>query len=212
MTLGEMVERRRKSALDTRAAMLEAARQRFLRESYENVGLRDIARDVGVDVALVSRYFGSKEELFREVLRHDHGDNKFEIDVTPEELPAYLTHLFQEKDDVEDREHAERLIMVLRSASSPQAAAIGHDIIHNDVLDPLADLLGGGEEAQNRAGMAVLILLGGLVMRSIMCGHSDCDEPMPEDFRRRLLHVFRAAFEPLDAPAPSAKEPAEPVA
>lgn len=211
MTLGEMVERRRKSALKTRAAMLDAARQRFLRESYENVGLRDIARDVGVDVALVSRYFGSKEELFREVLRHDHDDHKFEIDVAPEELPAYLTHLFQEKDDEEDREHAERLIMVLRSASSPQAAAIGHDIIHNDVLDPLAELLGGGEEAQNRAGMAVLILLGGLVMRSIMCGHSDCDEPMPEDFRQRLLHVFRAALEPLDAPA-SAKEPAETVA
>ena len=59
----------KKSAAATREKLLASARQRFLRESYDNVGLRDIAADAGVDVALVGRYFGSKEQLFTEVLR-----------------------------------------------------------------------------------------------------------------------------------------------
>ena len=62
---------RARNAAATRHSILVAATRRFLQDSYECVGLRDIAGDVGVDVALVSRYFGSKEELFREVLRGD---------------------------------------------------------------------------------------------------------------------------------------------
>ena len=59
---------RPRNAEATRAAILEAARERFARDSYDDVGMRDIARDVGVDAALVSRYFGSKEDLFTAVL------------------------------------------------------------------------------------------------------------------------------------------------
>jgi AcrR family transcriptional regulator len=205
MTFGDIVARRRKDALTTRAEMLAAARRRFLMESYENVGLRDIARDVGVDVALVSRYFGSKEDLFREVLSHG-SEEKFKTDVRPDELADYFTGLFEEETNREqDQVHIDRLIMILRSASSPQAAAIGHDMIHRDVLDPIAAILGGGEDAENRAGMAVLVLLGGLVTKSIMCAHDDCDEPMPDAFRQRLLAVFRAALAD-DSPDDSLKE------
>jgi AcrR family transcriptional regulator len=66
--LGFAVCPRPRNAAATRAAILEAATGRFAAESYEQVGMRDIARDVGVDPALISRYFGSKEELFRAVL------------------------------------------------------------------------------------------------------------------------------------------------
>src|SRR5690554_5919504 len=51
-----------------REEILEAASRLFLRESYENVGVRDVASAAGVDPALVCRYAGSKEELFAEVL------------------------------------------------------------------------------------------------------------------------------------------------
>jgi AcrR family transcriptional regulator len=37
---------------------------RFTRTSYEQTGLRDIAADVGIDVAYVHRCFGSKKRLF----------------------------------------------------------------------------------------------------------------------------------------------------
>ena len=59
---------RPRNANATRQAILEAARERFCAESYDDVGMRDVARDVGVDAALISRYFGSKEDLFLAVL------------------------------------------------------------------------------------------------------------------------------------------------
>ena len=52
----------------TRQAILEAARQLFGARAYEQVGLRDIAAAAGATAALVNRYFGTKEQLFREVL------------------------------------------------------------------------------------------------------------------------------------------------
>ena len=57
---------RRRNAATTRQAILQAAHRCFLDESYDSVGLREIASAAGVDVALVSRYFGGKEQLFKE--------------------------------------------------------------------------------------------------------------------------------------------------
>lgn len=193
MTLGEIVARRRKSAETTRAEMLAAARERFLAESYENVGLRDIARDVGVDVALVSRYFGSKEELFREVL---HGDKAktFRIDVSAAELPDYLVSLFAATDCDDTRKHTEKLLIILRSASSPQAAQIVHDAVRKDVLEPISRILGGGEDAEMRAGMVLTILFGSGVVRSIMSVQPECAESPPPEVLRKLHALFRTAL------------------
>lgn len=54
---------RPRNAEETRAALLAAARLRFARDGYEATNLRDIASDVGVNVALIPRYFRSKEGL-----------------------------------------------------------------------------------------------------------------------------------------------------
>ena len=55
---------RPRNAVQTRADILSAARSRFAAEGYERTTLRAVAADVGVDAALVIRYFGSKQELF----------------------------------------------------------------------------------------------------------------------------------------------------
>ena len=55
---------RKRNAEATRAAILEAAKAHFALLGYDVAVLRDIARDAGVDVALVKRYFGGKEALF----------------------------------------------------------------------------------------------------------------------------------------------------
>jgi AcrR family transcriptional regulator len=62
-------EPRKRNAEATRAAILEAAKSHFAVLGYDCAVLRDIARDAGVDVALVKRYFGGKEALFVEALR-----------------------------------------------------------------------------------------------------------------------------------------------
>jgi AcrR family transcriptional regulator len=55
---------RPRDAAQTRADILAAARNRFATEGFERTTLRGIAADVGVDAALVIRYFGSKQDLF----------------------------------------------------------------------------------------------------------------------------------------------------
>jgi AcrR family transcriptional regulator len=190
MTLGEIIARRRKCATTTRGEILCAARQRFLAESYENVGLRDIAGDVGVDVALVSRYFGSKDNLFREVLRGDEED-KFRLDIPAGELPRYLVSLIAEKGNGGEREHVEKLLILLRSASSPAASGIVRDAVQGDVLEPLARILDGPDAAQ-RASLILSILLGTTVLQTIMAM-----EPCSGDdagLRNRLVRLFETAL------------------
>ncbi|MCQ0024309.1 TetR family transcriptional regulator [Streptomyces somaliensis DSM 40738] len=48
----------------TRAAILEAARERFAADGYERATIRAIARDAGIDPSMVMRYYGSKQGLF----------------------------------------------------------------------------------------------------------------------------------------------------
>ncbi|GAA4735529.1 TetR/AcrR family transcriptional regulator [Phytohabitans rumicis] len=61
-------QRRRRDAEATRQELLEAARSRFLRMGYDRTTLRDVAADVGVNLALIKRYFDSKEGLFKAAL------------------------------------------------------------------------------------------------------------------------------------------------
>ncbi|AOS94043.1 MULTISPECIES: TetR/AcrR family transcriptional regulator [Mycobacterium] len=47
-----------------RQRIIEAARERFMRDGYERATVRAIAADAGVDVAMVYYFFGNKEGLF----------------------------------------------------------------------------------------------------------------------------------------------------
>ena len=49
---------------DRRTAILSAAREQFAATGYEAASVRGIARQAGVDPALVHHYFGTKEQVF----------------------------------------------------------------------------------------------------------------------------------------------------
>jgi AcrR family transcriptional regulator len=59
---------RRPGPTTTREAIAEAARHQFAELGYDRATLRGIAREAGVDAALVVRFYGSKDALFREVM------------------------------------------------------------------------------------------------------------------------------------------------
>jgi AcrR family transcriptional regulator len=50
-------------ATDRRAAILDAARSRFARQGFSAASMRAIAKDAGVDAALITHYFGDKSGL-----------------------------------------------------------------------------------------------------------------------------------------------------
>lgn len=55
---------RRPGAPDTRGAILAVARESFATRGYDATTIRGVAREAGVDPALVHHYFAGKHELF----------------------------------------------------------------------------------------------------------------------------------------------------
>lgn len=192
--MGQIRVIKRRDAVATRAAILAAARQRFMSESYDSVGLRDIAGAAGVDVALVSRYFGSKADLFREVLI-PHQDNPFDTAMVAEDLPRMLCQLIAD-DGVKPPNHRmEMFIIMLRSASSPKAGEIIREYVRAGVLQPLVAVI-GTDMAEWRANMLLALLMGVGVLSTVM--ESDGLSCKAEDratFDDRLEKLFRAILE-----------------
>lgn len=54
---------------DRRTAILNASEKLFARHGYDGVTLRMVAREAGVDLALISYYFGPKQQLFDTVFQ-----------------------------------------------------------------------------------------------------------------------------------------------
>lgn len=181
---------RTKNAAATREALLRAARCRFVEDSYSDVGLREVARDAGCDVAMVARYFGSKEELFREVLRYQ--PTWLDPGLKRDDLPLFLARLAVRPEEPENEGNFERLLILLRSSSSPATAALVKDAFEQDVLKPLASLL-DGDDADMRAALALAILCGTSVLQSIMAV-----DPLQEcrqiDLENRLSKLLRNAL------------------
>ncbi|OYW40398.1 MAG: TetR family transcriptional regulator [Brevundimonas sp. 12-68-7] len=166
MTLGfAAVCPRPRNAAATRTAILEAASKRFAAESYEQVGMRDIARDVGVDPALISRYFGSKEELFRAVLDDCDGQELMDGDRSTfgERMADDLVY-----GPAKDEDLAWLLIM-LKSAGSPKAAEIVQQLSVECFYQPFTEWL-GGKDAPIRARVLAGILMGIAVGRDLSGG------------------------------------------
>lgn len=183
---------RPKNASTTRDAILQAARARFLQNGYDTVGLRDVAADAGVDVALVSRYFGGKEGLFNAVLAEVGCDKR--IDIPEGDLAEALADAMLHKSDGDDGgANLDRLMIVLRSLSSPHAAAVVRENFRLNVLEPLAENL-DGDDRETRARMAMACLMGSAVMAA-MFANGPAQGEARERLRRRFEAMLRAALE-----------------
>ncbi len=58
----------RKDALANREALLDAASVVFAREGYRRASVREICARAGVNVGAITRHFGGKEAIYREVI------------------------------------------------------------------------------------------------------------------------------------------------
>jgi AcrR family transcriptional regulator len=59
---------RRPGGTDTREALVNAAREVFIKEGFDGATVRAIAAKAGVDAAMVNHWFGGKEGLFGEAV------------------------------------------------------------------------------------------------------------------------------------------------
>lgn len=157
---------RPRNAEATRAAILAAARERFARESYDDVGMRDIAGDVGVDAALVSRYFGSKEELFTAVLDScSKGEELMEGDRADFGRRVACEVIFEPRNEGK----LKGLLIMLRSVGSAKAMDLVQRTGSDRFFTPFSAWI-GGEDSAVRARLAAATIMGMAVSREITAG------------------------------------------
>ncbi|MCF3960767.1 TetR/AcrR family transcriptional regulator [Streptomyces fuscigenes] len=178
----------------TRAAILKAARRLFTDRGYDGAGVRDIARAAGVDTRLISRYFGSKEGLFAEVVDLAYEKSMMMTpELNAEAARALLT--------APDQAASDGLLLTLRSAANPQAAAIMRNSIERDYQRRLSDAL-PGEGRDGRAALLVAICSGVLLTRMVL-GNTQLNQAETADLiplLHRALDAVATAPEGVGAP------------
>lgn len=155
---------RRRDATATRAAILEAAKGRFAELGFDCVGLRDIAAEAGVDVALIKRYFGGKQALFVEALKASFHTDRLES-WDRRTFPRDVATAMAESADIRDA-RTQRFQFLLRAATSPTTAPLLSVAVQERFLAPIREWL-GGEDAQARARVLAALYIGLLVERLI---------------------------------------------
>lgn len=148
---------------ETKQRILMAAAGQFSRASYDAVSLRDIAAEVEVDVAYVHRCFGSKENLFRDVLelgsRLAGGFPAGAREVSLNKLAA-TTESSHQSGDIEP------LSILVRSASSQTAAPLIGERMQKDWVEPLSTM--GADDAEFRAAVAMSLMMGFSLCRNLL--------------------------------------------
>jgi AcrR family transcriptional regulator len=152
----------------TRAAILDSARRAFARAGYDGAGVREIAAGAGVTAMLVNRYFGSKEQLFAEVVEQTMTTNSLiagGIMDAPNPGRALAEALV--KMTRSDAVPLDGFLITFHSASSPSAAEIGRDMIAAHHLKTVAKAL-DGKQANERAGLLLAVISGFQIMRQMI--------------------------------------------
>jgi AcrR family transcriptional regulator len=181
---------RRTGNPDTREQILEAARSRFLADGYQATTMRSVATDAGVDVALVSYYFGSKQGIFGAAMA---------LPVNPGEVVAPLL-----EGDLGTL--AERLLTALltvwdnpvtggplqemaRTATvEPDLNRVVREAVGREIIDKLAARI-GGPDADQRAG-AFSAQMAGVIFSRYILRLEPIASMSVEDVVRRLAPSF----------------------
>ena len=164
---------RRPGPTTTREAIAEAARRQFAELGYDRATLRGIAGEAGVDAALVVRFHGSKDALFREVM------------ALPPAVAEAIAGLADGPEATVGRRLAEAIVGMLedprsrsvvlgriRSASShPDAAALVRETVTRDVGRLVAALT--DDEPETRA-----VLVGSQIVGLALARHVVRVEPL----------------------------------
>jgi AcrR family transcriptional regulator len=112
-----------RDAVVTRQLLLQAAREHFAQDGYAGATVREIASDAGVNVALINRYFVSKERLFEEclTLAADQLAQGEQDSVTVDQL---VRNLVKRVADSPNGEQQMLMLLLLRSSGDEQADQI----------------------------------------------------------------------------------------
>lgn len=183
---------RRRDSAATKAALLAAARKLFVDRGFDRATVRDIAALAGANQALLFRYFGSKEALFREAMTTT---SEQLIAQTPAEqlVGRVLARMLAPE---APRSTDSMIYAFLRSATHEQSVDLLRDEIgvrYRDALTTLTD----AEDADLRADLVLAWLLGIGLMRSVLENQPLVDTD-PKVVARHVLRAVATLLERVD--------------
>lgn len=189
---------RRRDAAATRQRLLDAARHRFTSTGYSATTVRHIADDAGVNVALIFRYFESKEALFRACLSRavDEAGRTLTDTMTPE-LAAHA--IAGRVADHGADSHPNWLMLLLRSSGDERGDQIRLEILRS-AAERLASIAGwrpddpDGDRQLLRAQTALASAVGIAMLRAVRL------EPLASADRDDLTEPLREVFDALLRP------------
>ncbi|MEV8633589.1 TetR family transcriptional regulator [Streptosporangium sp. NPDC051023] len=185
-----MDEIRHRDREGTRCRILDAARRLFAELGYDQVTMRLISAEAGANIALINRYFGTKRELFAEVLAMQ-GRFPGVLEVSDEELPRRLAEYVADR--LGSDEGGPVLAALSRSSASPELSEIIKARVSSAILEPLAARL-SGPDATFRATVATSLITGTGTLRQLY-GPGALDSPGRDVLVRRLTRIFEACLE-----------------
>jgi AcrR family transcriptional regulator len=181
---------RRPGAPQTREAIAQAARTLFAENGYERATIRKIAVAAGVDPALVVHFFGSKDELFSEVMALPSAVGDLMAQIAAGERSTVGRRLAELVVGMLENP-ATRVIVLgrIRSAAThPDAAALVRETVSRDMLR-LATAL-GTDNAEMRASLLGSHLVGVAFARYVVQV-----EPLASVDAATLLDLFADDFQ-----------------
>ncbi|HEY4568846.1 MAG TPA: TetR family transcriptional regulator [Kribbella sp.] len=169
MTVSRRTPGRRPGGPDTRGEIVRAARESFADKGFSATSMRAVARQAGVDAALVHHYFDSKDELFIEAMALPVDPRQIAariLDGPREELGRRIATAFLGVWESADGQ--QRMKAVFRSVvSSDEVARLMREGITQLILQPVSRGL-DVPDAQLRVSMVATQLIGVAMARYLV--------------------------------------------
>lgn len=148
---------RRRNAARTKERILAVAFDLFASRGYARTGIRDIGEGAGVASSLLLRHFGSKSNLFKEVLVHALYTRGFFVRERAEFGVRMARLLTREKD-------VRITALLMLAIADDDSRAVAQEISRRVIVASLAEWL-GPPDAEARA-VAMLSLMNGFVLQT----------------------------------------------
>ena len=153
---------------DRRAAILSAAREQFAATGYAAASVRGIARQAGVDPALVHHYFGTKEQVFVAAMQLPFQPGEMLPQVLagdPAGMGERLVRLFLGAWD--SPEFRAPMLGMLRSAmTGEQGAAMLREFVGSALIGRVAEAVGPVDPLRVQAAAAQMV--GVVILRHVI--------------------------------------------
>ncbi|MFJ3958671.1 TetR family transcriptional regulator [Arthrobacter sp. NPDC090010] len=193
---------RRGGGGDTRERILSAARTLFAEHGFDGTSLRQVAREAGVDPALVHHFFEGKDELFALSIELPADPSQVLAGVTSDDPGKRSEEIVRAVLTLWESPAQHRLVAFLRGTiGSRTRTAMLREVVGRTILARVTAGLSGSPEELALRGDLVASQMVGLMLARYVVRLEPLASASPEDVVRLIAPTVRHYLvEPLDGP------------